>query len=205
MPVPELHDRRSGYRMHGGRGHRPRVAAPARGGARDGDRGRGPCLDGPQAGRPLPESLGPARRRRRVRCDRARTLQHPHSDEGRPGGRAVRDVRLARPLEDGRSRLRLLAPGRNAGGRTGARYETAGRAGRRVRLDRGAAPARWRSGAQNRIWRRGGPGLSRERGSVPDDGGISIKHRFGLRMPLSVRRLLDFTGRKAVAPARPAP
>ena len=26
----------------------------------------------------------------------------------------------------------------------------------------------------------------------PDDGGISIKHGFGLRMPLSVRRLLDF-------------
>ena len=26
----------------------------------------------------------------------------------------------------------------------------------------------------------------------PDDGGISIKHPFGLRMPLSVRRLLDF-------------
>ena len=26
----------------------------------------------------------------------------------------------------------------------------------------------------------------------PDDGGISIKHAFGLRMPLSVRRLLDF-------------
>ncbi len=26
----------------------------------------------------------------------------------------------------------------------------------------------------------------------PDDGGISIKHGFGLRIPLSVRRLLDF-------------
>ncbi len=26
----------------------------------------------------------------------------------------------------------------------------------------------------------------------PDDGGISIRHPFGLRMPLSVRRLLDF-------------
>ena len=26
----------------------------------------------------------------------------------------------------------------------------------------------------------------------PDDGGISIKHAFGLRIPLSVRRLLDF-------------
>ena len=26
----------------------------------------------------------------------------------------------------------------------------------------------------------------------PDDGGISIKHTFGLRMPLAVRRLLDF-------------
>ena len=26
----------------------------------------------------------------------------------------------------------------------------------------------------------------------PDDGGISVKHGFGLRMPLSVRRLLDF-------------
>ena len=26
----------------------------------------------------------------------------------------------------------------------------------------------------------------------PDDGGISVKHRFGLRIPLSVRRLLDF-------------
>ncbi len=35
----------------------------------------------------------------------------------------------------------------------------------------------------------------------PDDGGISIKHRFGLRIPLSVRRLLDFW---SVA-GRPAP
>ncbi len=26
----------------------------------------------------------------------------------------------------------------------------------------------------------------------PDDGGISVKHAFGLRIPLSVRRLLDF-------------
>ena len=26
----------------------------------------------------------------------------------------------------------------------------------------------------------------------PDDGGISIRHAFGLRIPLSVRRLLDF-------------
>ena len=26
----------------------------------------------------------------------------------------------------------------------------------------------------------------------PDDGGISVKHGFGLRIPLSVRRLLDF-------------
>ena len=26
----------------------------------------------------------------------------------------------------------------------------------------------------------------------PDDGGVSIKHPFGLRVPLSVRRLLDF-------------
>lgn len=26
----------------------------------------------------------------------------------------------------------------------------------------------------------------------PDDGGISVSHAFGLRMPLSVRRLLDF-------------
>ena len=35
----------------------------------------------------------------------------------------------------------------------------------------------------------------------PDDGGISIKHAFGLRIPLSVRRLLDFW---SVA-GRPAP
>ena len=35
----------------------------------------------------------------------------------------------------------------------------------------------------------------------PDDGGISIRHGFGLRMPLSVRRLLDFW---SVA-GRPAP
>ena len=35
----------------------------------------------------------------------------------------------------------------------------------------------------------------------PDDGGISIKHTFGLRMPLAVRRLLDFW---SVA-GRPAP
>ena len=35
----------------------------------------------------------------------------------------------------------------------------------------------------------------------PDDGGISVKHGFGLRMPLSVRRLLDFW---SVA-GRPAP
>ena len=35
----------------------------------------------------------------------------------------------------------------------------------------------------------------------PDDGGISIRHPFGLRMPLSVRRLLDFW---SVA-GRPAP
>ena len=35
----------------------------------------------------------------------------------------------------------------------------------------------------------------------PDDGGISIKHTFGLRIPLSVRRLLDFW---SVA-GRPAP
>ena len=35
----------------------------------------------------------------------------------------------------------------------------------------------------------------------PDDGGISVKHPFGLRVPLSVRRLLDFW---SVA-GRPAP
>ena len=35
----------------------------------------------------------------------------------------------------------------------------------------------------------------------PDDGAISIRHTFGLRMPLSVRRLLDFW---SVA-GRPAP
>ena len=35
----------------------------------------------------------------------------------------------------------------------------------------------------------------------PDDGGISVKHAFGLRMPLSIRRLLDFW---SVA-GRPAP
>ena len=35
----------------------------------------------------------------------------------------------------------------------------------------------------------------------PDDGAISVKHGFGLRMPLSVRRLLDFW---SVA-GRPAP
>ena len=35
----------------------------------------------------------------------------------------------------------------------------------------------------------------------PDDGGISIKHGFGLRIPLSVRRLLDFWS----VVGRPAP
>ena len=38
-------------------------------------------------------------------------------------------------------------------------------------------------------------------GRFPDDGGISILHPFGLRVPLSVRRLLDFW---SVA-GRPAP
>ena len=37
---------------------------------------------------------------------------------------------------------------------------------RRARLGRGAAPARRRSGAQDRMWRRGGSGSSRERGAV---------------------------------------
>ena len=35
----------------------------------------------------------------------------------------------------------------------------------------------------------------------PDDGGISIKHAFGLRLPVSVRRLLDFW----TVAGRPAP
>ena len=38
-------------------------------------------------------------------------------------------------------------------------------------------------------------------GRFPEDGGIAIKHTFGLRVPLSVRRLLDFW---SVA-GRPAP
>ncbi len=41
----------------------------------------------------------------------------------------------------------------------------------------------------------------RDAARFPDDGGISIRHAFGLRIPLSVRRLLDFW---SVA-GRPAP
>ena len=50
----------------------------------------------------------------------------------------------------------------------------------------------------------GGAALQIRLGDVerfPDDGGISVKHPFGLRVPLSVRRLLDFW---SVA-GRPAP
>ena len=32
----------------------------------------------------------------------------------------------------------------------------------------------------------------REPGPFPEDAGIDIKHRFGLQIPLTVRRLLDF-------------
>lgn len=38
-------------------------------------------------------------------------------------------------------------------------------------------------------------------GRFPGDGGIAVRHPFGLRMPLSVRRLLDFWS----AAGRPAP
>ena len=60
------------------------------------------------------------------------------------------------------------------------------------RRDRGVAPDGRRSRAQDRVCRRGRASAAPGRGTFPDDGGIEIRHRFGLQMPQSVRQMLDF-------------
>ena len=107
---------------------------------------------------------------------RTPSLPDPDPDGGGPGGHPVRAAFLAGPLGGRRPSLGLLDAVGDGGSRAGAGCGTPGFTGRGRRWHgRGAAPGRWRPGAQDRMRRRRGadpgPGLRavprgrRDRGS----------------------------------------